>query len=200
MKRRCRIRITGSKDKGVRNAHARSSDRSKEKLKLLPHILGYGYVRDSMLYTCPPVDKLWGHEFTMYNGGAGYCCKQMTVLNNGLACSVHFHAKKTETFFVVRGVLALELFTSGWDKLHHIARRGPLLLTMLAGQHITIKPNIAHRFWAPTGIVRFIEASSHDEASDSYRLIPAGVAPRVRTRGYGDKLKFIYTGVHRRRT
>lgn len=147
-------------------------------------------VRDSMLRTCPPVGKLWGYEFTVYNGEAGYCCKQMTVLNSGLACSVHFHMKKTETFFIMDGTLALELFPSK-------TLRKPYLLTLRARQHITIKLRVPHRFWAPTGVVHFIEASSHDEASDSYRLIPAGVAPRVRTMGHGDKLKFVYVGVRR---
>lgn len=134
------------------------------------------------------VPKKWGHEaLVVTNTKAGYTGKILTVIPNGIACSVHYHALKVETFYVTKGVLFLELYPSikgrRINKLiaemkaklqdGQYCRHEDMLLTV--GDSLTIEPYTPHRFWAYTNATaEFIEFSTPDKPSDSYRIIEAG--------------------------
>jgi len=117
------------------------------------------------------VIKKWGTEEIIVN--SNYCGKRLTVMP-GYACSIHYHIKKTETFFVLDGRLTLELY-----RPHGIGNQLDLIGCKLlhAGRALTIEPMTPHRFWAYSEPVRFMEFSTPDEAEDSIRLCESGPIP-----------------------
>jgi mannose-6-phosphate isomerase-like protein (cupin superfamily) len=114
------------------------------------------------------VPKLWGQEKIIVNNPL-YCGKILTVVPNGMACSVHYHKNKTETFHILRGQLEFEKYDAGGRLQERTALR--------AGDTISLPPSTPHRFWVLREICEFIEFSTHDDPSDSYRLIPSGPRP-----------------------
>jgi cupin fold WbuC family metalloprotein len=115
------------------------------------------------------VPKLWGYEKVIVNTSL-YCGKILTVVPNGNACSIHFHKNKTETFHVLRGKLEFERF----DAAGALVKR----MVLHAGDTLTLGPNTPHRFWVIDEVCDFIEFSTHDDLSDSYRLVPSGPRPQ----------------------
>jgi mannose-6-phosphate isomerase-like protein (cupin superfamily) len=114
------------------------------------------------------VHKKWGTEEIIVN--SDYCGKRMTVMP-GRTCSIHYHHKKTETFFVLDGRLALELYYP------YCAGSDPKLVgckLLMPGRSLTIHPLVPHRFWAHSEPVRFIEFSTTDMSEDSIRLSESG--------------------------
>ena len=81
-----------------------------------------------------------------------YCSKYLT-LEPGQECPLHHHKLKKETFFALCGDVRLDLEGQG--------------LTLVPGQHLTIRPGVKHRFSSQNGVV-IEEVSTHDENSDSY--------------------------------
>jgi mannose-6-phosphate isomerase-like protein (cupin superfamily) len=77
------------------------------------------------------VPKVWGLEQWICNNRL-YCAKILTV-RRGAICSLHYHNKKDETFYVVSGSVNLKLL----DKT----------FTMSEGMSVRIPPTAAHRFW-----------------------------------------------------
>lgn len=116
------------------------------------------------------VPKVWGHE-RIDVAQELYTLKQLTVLP-GWRCSFHYHALKTETFLVQSGVLELE------DQL--VTTEGALLgmpqtRVLGPGARVILEPFTAHRFRAVTAEpCVFLEVSTQDLESDSYRLEPSG--------------------------
>lgn len=102
------------------------------------------------------VKKVWGHEEWIVN--KKYCGKKL-ILKKGFRCSIHYHKKKDETFYIIKGKILMET-----DKEKRI---------MLPGYSILITPYTKHRF---TGLENseIIEFSTHHEDSDSYRGEPSG--------------------------
>jgi|SRR3989338_1510869 len=98
------------------------------------------------------VPKVWGKEVWIVN--RRYCGK-ILVLNKGFQCSMHYHKKKDETFYVLIGKVLMELGTSR--------------LIMHPGESLLIPPGAQHRF---TGIEdsEILEFSTHHEDEDSYRV------------------------------
>lgn len=115
--------------------------------------------------------KKWGTEEIIVNGD--YCGKRLTVMP-GYACSIHYHVTKTETFFVLDGRLALELYESFQKE---VAPKPIGCKLLRAGRSLTIKPLTPHRFWAYSEPVRFLEFSTTDVAEDSIRLLESGPVP-----------------------
>lgn len=97
------------------------------------------------------VQKVWGQEEWIVN--KDYCGKKL-VLKKGYRCSMHYHKKKDETFYIIKGKVLME--TNGDKRI------------MLPGDSIHINPNLKHRF---TGLEdsEIIEFSTHHEDEDSYR-------------------------------
>lgn len=81
-----------------------------------------------------------------------YCSKWLTLLPNQF-CPWHFHKRKKETFFVLKGEVVLD---AGAD---HVVLR--------PGDSYTIAPGVDHQFSSPAGAV-IEEVSTHDENADSY--------------------------------
>ena len=133
------------------------------------------------------VSKKWGYETVITNEMTwkghesidGYTGKILTVIPNNFMCSVHYHVCKTETFYILRGKLHLELYVFPPDKtlsppeftLEDIELVEEL--DMCPGQAITIKPYTPHRFWAEREVAEFIGFSTLDDPKDSYRIIPS---------------------------
>lgn len=105
--------------------------------------------------------KAWGSELWIINTPL-YCGKILT-LDYGHRCSMHYHKKKDETFFVDGGIVYLEHDEGGVLKER----------VMRTGDTQRILPGAKHRF---TGLVhsRIIEFSAHHEESDSYREEESG--------------------------
>ena len=104
------------------------------------------------------VDKLWGYELWFTNNDK-YCCKLLHI-DKGAHCSSHYHLLKQESFIPIKGKLWLEVE----GDVYILAER----------QAFTIEQSIRHRFWTEDEYCEFIEASTHHEDSDSYRLEPSG--------------------------
>jgi mannose-6-phosphate isomerase-like protein (cupin superfamily) len=102
------------------------------------------------------VNKVWGSEEWIVN--RDYCGKILN-LKKGFRCSIHYHKKKDETFYILEGKVLLEL-----EGKKEIVKQGDIRL---------IKPNQKHRF---TGLEdsKIIEFSTHHNDADSYRDEPSG--------------------------
>jgi len=98
------------------------------------------------------IPKVWGEEHWIVN--KDYCGKKL-ILKKGYRCSMHYHKKKDETFYVIKGRVLMELGTKKW--------------LMETGDAVHIPTGAKHRF---TGIddSEIIEFSTHHEDEDSYRI------------------------------
>jgi quercetin dioxygenase-like cupin family protein len=99
------------------------------------------------------VQKVWGSEDWICNNKK-YCGKILNIMQ-GYQCSLHYHKLKDETFFVIKGLVLLEL--------------GKTNYMLQEGEAIRIKPGQKHRF---RGIrdSTIVEFSTHHKDADSYRL------------------------------
>lgn len=121
----------------------------------------------------------------------GYTGKELIVMPNGMASSIHYHVRKTETFCVERGILELEVFKR-WlrDPKKKCAVELDFKTELVPGDTCTLYPLTPHRFSAQGAkIVIFKEFSTWDDPDDSIRLLLAGVRmkppPVVKRRGRG---------------
>jgi mannose-6-phosphate isomerase-like protein (cupin superfamily) len=100
--------------------------------------------------------KQWGEELWLANDN--FCCKKLT-LYKGYRCSLHYHKKKDELFFILSGKVLFEL-----DGKQSV---------LLPGDSIRVKPLQQHRFsglWDSF----IMESSTHHEEEDSFRVEPSG--------------------------
>ena len=104
--------------------------------------------------------KGWGKEEVIHNA-KGYCGKLMT-LNRDKQCSMHFHAIKQESFLILTGKVKFESIDKFGETKTEI---------LVSGDTVHIERFISHRF---TGIEdsQFVEFSTEDCPSDSYRVSP----------------------------
>lgn len=103
------------------------------------------------------VPKGWGKELWIHNDEK-YCGKVL-ILNKGKRCSLHFHLKKHETFYISKGLVQMEIVENEDKKI----------LIMRPGDALEIPPGLKHRF---TGIEdsEIMEFSTEHFEEDSYRL------------------------------
>ena len=106
------------------------------------------------------VEKVWGSELWLCNTPK-YCGK-ILELKGGWRCSLHSHAEKDETFFILSGTVLMEM--DGKIK------------TMYPGESIRIPPCTIHRFTG-LGNSTIIETSTHHDEKDTYRLEKSGYKP-----------------------
>lgn len=109
------------------------------------------------------IAKVWGSERVIADNGQ-YCGKRMELLR-GHFSSVHFHKMKSETFYILRGRLLLELWNNDINSLTKHE--------MSVGSCMDILAGIVHRF---SGIsdCEFFEFSSAVIPSDVYRIVKGG--------------------------
>lgn len=102
--------------------------------------------------------KGWGKELWVHNDEK-YCGK-ILVLNKGKRCSLHFHVKKHETFYISKGLVKMELVHANGKKEEK---------TMKPGDHMEITQGLMHRF---TGLEdsEIVEFSTQHFEEDSYRV------------------------------
>ena len=105
------------------------------------------------------VKKGWGHELHIENN-EDYCAK-LLVFKAGKKFSMHYHVQKYETWFVQSGKLVLRYIDP--------KSAGVNETTLNPGDILTIYQGISHQLEAIEDSVVF-EASTHDKASDSYRV------------------------------
>jgi mannose-6-phosphate isomerase-like protein (cupin superfamily) len=105
------------------------------------------------------VEKGWGHE-NIFATNDKYTGK-LLVFNEGSKFSMHFHALKDETFFVLEGVF--DLLTIETDSADVKKQR------LEQGNSIRIKPLTPHQIiCVKKGTI--IEVSTPDSVEDNYRV------------------------------
>lgn len=113
------------------------------------------------------VEKGWGHELIFANEPL-YCGK-ILHFNTGEKTSMHFHAEKVETFYVLTGeynIITIHTYDATRNVTH-----------LMPGEKMDIPRLFPHQIVSVFG-GDIIEVSTHDEASDSYR-IEEGSSQRV---------------------
>lgn len=107
------------------------------------------------------VPKLWGSETWLCNNEK-YCGKILHI-KPGFQSSLHYHKIKDETFYVLFGIVCMELYPQ--DK----AQGFPRGYRLEEGESVRLMPGVAHRFWSPSG-AEVIEFSTTHMEPDVVRL------------------------------
>ncbi len=97
------------------------------------------------------VKKVWGKEIWIVNND-DYCGK-LLLLDKGAKCSDHYHPKKRETFYCLKGEVLLRV--DGYEFLLQVP--------------YTIPPNTRHSFLGITKAT-ILEVSTHHEEDDVVRI------------------------------
>lgn len=106
------------------------------------------------------VPKGWGKELWIANTST-YCGKKLMLLK-GKTCSVHYHDKKDETFYVQSGKVEMSL----QDRDGHKQR-----CVLVAGDKARISPGVLHQFYGLEDSELFEFSTQHFE-EDSFRVMP----------------------------
>lgn len=118
---------------------------------------------DEMIKVVP---KGWGEEQWIHNDQ--HYCGKILILEAGKCCSLHYHQKKTETFYLESGQLRMELTDI------ESARQTPPVVRevfeMGPGDAILLKPGTVHRFTGIAPVTRIFEFSTEHFDSDSHRV------------------------------
>lgn len=112
------------------------------------------------------VPKGWGEERWLHNDEL-YCGK-ILILKGGKRCSLHYHKLKTETFYVERGRLRLEL-----TDLRSALNEPPSIREvheLAEGAAILLRPGDVHRFTGLADETWIIEFSTQHFDEDSHRI------------------------------
>lgn len=113
------------------------------------------------------VPKGWGEERWLHNDEL-YCGK-LLVLEQGKSCSLHYHKLKTETFYIARGHLRMEMCD-----LEHAEMEPPQIqevFEMKEGDCILLVPGMVHRFTGLANETHIFEFSTQHFDEDSYRIV-----------------------------
>lgn len=107
--------------------------------------------------------KAWGREIWIANSPL-YCGKVLVLKKNHF-CSLHFHLKKDETFYILEGSVLMEIKDGDNKEIESFV--------MEEGENINIPPGVAHRF---TGMIdsKILEVSTQHFEDDSFRLSESG--------------------------
>ena len=109
------------------------------------------------------VEKTWGSEVWFANNEM-YCGKLLTIEYDKWSSKgkYHYHEVKDETFFVVEGILWLDIAD---DETGEYQR-----YTLYENDSYRVMPGVKHRFSSAKGTpCKFIEASTTHREDDSYR-------------------------------
>lgn len=110
------------------------------------------------------VNKEWGYELWLANDEKENYCGKILHIKKGHSSSMHYHALKHETFYILKGKLSLELIDT------ESTQRDTIIMNV--GDTFTIERFKPHRLCPAEGeeFVEFIEVSSFHRDSDSYRV------------------------------
>ena len=107
------------------------------------------------------VDKIWGHE-EIWATNDLYCGKFLNF-NQGSKCSMHFHAKKDETWYVLKGKFLVKYIDTKVAITHE--------KQLSVGDVWHNPPSCPHQLICiEEGTI--IEVSSPDSVEDNYRILP----------------------------
>ena len=129
----------------------------------------------------PVISKGWGFERVVHNS-KDYCGKELVLYKNR-TCSIHYHKKKRETFYILSGSLILELYSEPFevinsnfqetlDSLLAFEQVQCKVVRMDPGDSIFIDILTPHRFIGLADETHFIEFSTQHFEDDSYRIFP----------------------------
>lgn len=104
------------------------------------------------------VDKTWGYEIWVANSEL-YCGK-LLHFDAGKSCSLHFHVKKTETFFLHSGKVVIQLRDRDSNDS---------AINLWPGESLHIPAGTMHRITAIEDSDLFEFSTQHFD-SDSYRV------------------------------
>jgi mannose-6-phosphate isomerase len=108
------------------------------------------------------IHKDWGSELWLANNKDHNYCGKILIINPGFSSSLHFHANKHETFYILEGELeVVTVDTSTTEESSYF---------LVPGDAFEISPHVPHRLRANGVEVKFIEISTFHEDSDSYRI------------------------------
>ena len=108
------------------------------------------------------VVKSWGTELWFENNNK-YCGKQLIVQPDKWSSNgkFHYHLEKDETFFIIEGVLRLDIAKENGEYNTKL---------LYEGDSFRIFPGVKHRFTSALEIpCKFIEVSTTHRDDDSYR-------------------------------
>lgn len=111
------------------------------------------------LITGVKVSKKWGEELILHND-VDYCGKILRF-NSGASFSMHFHIKKTETWYISKGTFQLNYID--------IKNADNFCMKLEPGMIIEIKPGHPHQLIALSDGEIFEVSSQHFD-EDSYRI------------------------------
>lgn len=104
------------------------------------------------------IEKGWGHELVIAN--TNLYCGKLLFFKKGRKCSLHYHKKKHETFYVGSGSL---LVTTKW--LHGEAND----MIMKKGDSLEVPPGLVHQMLALEDTELYEFSTQHFD-EDSYRI------------------------------
>lgn len=105
--------------------------------------------------------KGWGKEHWIANSPL-YCGKKL-ILKKDKKCSVHYHEKKHETFYIQSGKVQMDIYPHGYP-----GEKKQII--MQPGESIEIQPKLIHQFYGLEDSEIFEFSTQHFE-EDSYRLV-----------------------------
>jgi len=107
------------------------------------------------------VKKGWGHEL-IWATNDKYCGKLMKF-DKGAKFSMHFHAEKDESWYVLDGLFMIKFIETKDASLHEV--------TLKAGEFWSYRPIQPHQvICLEEGTI--IEVSTPDSVQDNYRVLP----------------------------
>jgi len=107
------------------------------------------------------IEKGWGHEFIWAT--TDHYCGKMLHFNKGARCSMHFHAQKDETWYVLSGDFMVRWIDTDTAKQHEqVLTRGDVW------HNAPLVPHQLICYAAGT----IIEVSTADSAEDNLRVLP----------------------------
>tara|TARA_B100000614_G_C14538149_1_gene489216 strand:- start:167 stop:532 length:366 start_codon:yes stop_codon:yes gene_type:complete len=119
-------------------------------------------MKSGMIQKVKIVGKSWGKEEWFANNEAeDYCGKVLTILKDQ-STSMHYHADKHETFYVLEGTLQVDWIDT---------KEGIVNTTIIAsGNAMEMPRNRPHKLIGKGGNVKLIEASTFHRDEDSFRI------------------------------
>ena len=107
------------------------------------------------------VKKGWGHEL-IWATNEKYCGK-LLKFNKGTKFSMHFHAEKDESWYVLDGLFMIKFIETKDASMHEV--------TLKAGEVWRNRPLQPHQvICLEEGTI--IEVSTPDSVQDNYRVLP----------------------------
>ena len=106
--------------------------------------------------------KEWGYELWLANEDSEDYCGKILYIEPGKSSSMHYHASKHETFYILEGELSLTVIdTQTADHTTHLLQEGDTFV---------VDRFVPHQLSASGIPVKLIEISTFHKDTDSYRV------------------------------